>query len=248
MRRHTTVCPGFWEKPSGGEGLLARTAWVHPSPWPAIVYAADDATFSDPHLSGFAVPPGDGGALLWPARIGLTRAREFLLTDRVAIADEAVEIGLINKRPVPAESLDAEVDALVAKLKSYDTFALEDEQEVAQSICAAGSEHRRTRHADRRGELPSVAHSAPPATSSTPRSRRRSDNSMAPAHRAGAIGGRGAVRDPGRPTGRACGPAPRLHDDRAPRVWPRGCACRTSRSPGSDIRSAISALRQPSEA
>jgi enoyl-CoA hydratase len=88
-----------------------------------FVYAADDATFSDPHLSGFAVPPGDGGALLWPARIGLARAREFLLTDRVATADEAVDIGLINKA-VPAESLDAEVDALVEKLKSYDTFAL----------------------------------------------------------------------------------------------------------------------------
>ncbi len=88
-----------------------------------FVYAAEDATFSDPHLSGFGVPPGDGGALLWPARIGLTRAREFLLTDRVATAKEAVEIGLINKA-VPADRLDAEVDALVAKLKSYDPFAL----------------------------------------------------------------------------------------------------------------------------
>ena len=88
-----------------------------------FIYAADDATFSDPHVSGFAVPPGDGGALLWPARIGLTRAREFLLTDRVATAHEAVEIGLINKA-VPADRLDAEVDALVAKLKSYDSFAL----------------------------------------------------------------------------------------------------------------------------
>jgi enoyl-CoA hydratase len=88
-----------------------------------FVYAADDATFSDPHLSGFGVPPGDGGALLWPVRIGLTRAREFLLTDRVATANEAVEIGLINKA-VPANQLDAEVDALVEKLKSYDPLAL----------------------------------------------------------------------------------------------------------------------------
>lgn len=126
MRRHTTVCPGcFCEKPMvakvwapGAHSLGASLALACD-----FVYAADDATFSDPHLSGFAVPPGDGGALLWPARIGLTRAREFLLTDRVATADEAVEIGLINKS-VPAESLDAEVDALVAKLKSYDTFAL----------------------------------------------------------------------------------------------------------------------------
>ena len=88
-----------------------------------FVYAADDATFSDPHLSGFAVPPGDGGVLLWPARIGLTRAREFLLTDKSCTAQEAVDIGLINKA-VPADELDAEVDALVKKLLSYDPFAL----------------------------------------------------------------------------------------------------------------------------
>ena len=107
-----------------------------------FVYAADDATFSDPHLSGFAVPPGDGGALLWPARIGLTRAREFLLTDRVATAKEAVDIGLINKA-VPADQLDAEVDALVAKLKSYDSFALRMSkkwlnQYVQQSMTTVG--------------------------------------------------------------------------------------------------------------
>lgn len=88
-----------------------------------FVYAADDATFSDPHLSGFSVPPGDGGALLWPARIGLTRAKEFLLTDKSCTAQEAVDIGLINKA-VPADELDAEVDALVQKLLSYDPFAL----------------------------------------------------------------------------------------------------------------------------
>jgi enoyl-CoA hydratase len=88
-----------------------------------FVYAADDATFSDPHLSGFAVTPGDGGALFWPARIGLTRAREFLMTDKSCTAAEAVDIGLINKA-VPADALDGEVDALVQKLLSYDPLAL----------------------------------------------------------------------------------------------------------------------------
>ncbi len=88
-----------------------------------FVYAADDATFCDPHLSGFAVPPGDGGALLWPSRIGLTRAREFLMTDKSCTAQEAVDIGLINKA-VPADALDGEVDALVQKLLSFDPFAL----------------------------------------------------------------------------------------------------------------------------
>ena len=88
-----------------------------------FVYAANDATFCDPHLSGFSVVPGDGGALLWPSRIGLTRAREFLLTDKSCTAQEAVDIGLINKA-VPADELDAAVDALVQKLLTYDPIAL----------------------------------------------------------------------------------------------------------------------------
>lgn len=88
-----------------------------------FVYASEDATFSDPHLSGFGVPPGDGGVLLWPARIGFNRAREFLMTDKSCDAQEAVEIGLINKA-VPADQLDAEVDRLVEKLLSYDPLGL----------------------------------------------------------------------------------------------------------------------------
>ncbi|MGA9521193.1 MAG: enoyl-CoA hydratase/isomerase family protein [Myxococcaceae bacterium] len=88
-----------------------------------FVYASDDSTFSDPHLSGFGVPPGDGGALLWPTRIGLSRAREFLMTDRVATAKEAYDIGLINK-VVPRDELDAAVDTLIAKLLSYDPLGL----------------------------------------------------------------------------------------------------------------------------
>lgn len=88
-----------------------------------FVYAAEDATFFDPHLSGFSVVPGDGGALLWPSRIGLTRAREFLMTDKSCTAAEAVDIGLINKC-VPADQLDGEVDALIEKLMSYDRMAL----------------------------------------------------------------------------------------------------------------------------
>jgi enoyl-CoA hydratase len=88
-----------------------------------FIIAADDATFSDPHLSGFGLPPGDGGFVLWPNRIGMTRAKEFLMLDRVATAQEAVEIGLINKA-VPAEDLDAEVDKLLAKLRSFDYSSL----------------------------------------------------------------------------------------------------------------------------
>lgn len=88
-----------------------------------FIIASEDATFSDPHCGGFGVPPGDGGALLWPIRIGLGRAKEFLMTNKSCTAKEAVEIGLIN-RAVPANRLDAEVDAFVAQLLAQPQLGL----------------------------------------------------------------------------------------------------------------------------
>ena len=110
-----------------------------------FVVAADDASFSDPHLSGFGVPPGDGGSLVWPTRIGLGRAREFLLLDRIATAKEALDMGLIN-RCVPADQVDAEVDKMVKNLQSYNPVAtkytkrwLNQYMRHAQNIVGMGS-------------------------------------------------------------------------------------------------------------
>ena len=110
-----------------------------------FVVAAEDASFSDPHLSGFGVPPGDGGSLVWPTRIGLGRAREFLLLDRIATAREALDMGLIN-RCVPADEVDAEVDKIVKKLQSYNPVAtkytkrwLNQYMRHAQNIAGMGS-------------------------------------------------------------------------------------------------------------
>jgi len=57
----------------------------------------------------------DGGAIIWPQRIGLTLAKEFLLTGELLGAQRAADIGLINKC-LPAEELDAAVDELCGKL------------------------------------------------------------------------------------------------------------------------------------
>ncbi len=89
-----------------------------------FVIASEDSTFSDPHCAGFGVPPGDGDALLWPIRIGLTRAKEFLMTAKECTAREAVEIGLIN-RAVPADQVDAEVDKLVERLLAQPQLGLQ---------------------------------------------------------------------------------------------------------------------------
>lgn len=87
-----------------------------------IVYADERAKIGDPHvLIGLAA--GDGGALIWPQRIGLTRAKEFLFTGELIPAPEAARIGLINKA-LPPESLDESIDSLAQKLLGMPQMAL----------------------------------------------------------------------------------------------------------------------------
>jgi enoyl-CoA hydratase len=79
-----------------------------------IIVAVDTAKFGDPHVSAGLVA-GDGGALLWPQAIGFPRAKEALLLGELIPAVRAAEIGLINYA-VPADELDAKVDAIAQKL------------------------------------------------------------------------------------------------------------------------------------
>jgi len=79
-----------------------------------VVFAADTARFGDPH-NKVGLITGDGGQVTWPQMIGFARAKHYLLTGELIPAPEAQAIGLIYKA-VPAETLDAEVDAYVKRL------------------------------------------------------------------------------------------------------------------------------------
>lgn len=79
-----------------------------------VIFAAETARIGDPHV-GLGLVAGDGGAVIWAQRIGLTRAKEYLLTGDLLTATKAAEIGLIN-HAVPLDELDARVDAFCAKL------------------------------------------------------------------------------------------------------------------------------------
>jgi enoyl-CoA hydratase len=87
-----------------------------------IVFAADSAKLGDPHVN-VGLVAGDGGAILWPARIGFARAKEYLLTGDLVPAPKAEQIGLIN-RCVPAAELDASVDAFCQRLLQGSTNAI----------------------------------------------------------------------------------------------------------------------------
>lgn len=87
-----------------------------------VIFAADHAKIGDPHVS-VGLVAGDGGAFIWPQRIGYTLAKEYLLTGDLVPAPRAVEIGLIN-HAVPAAELDAKVDAFCQRLLHGSTNAI----------------------------------------------------------------------------------------------------------------------------
>jgi enoyl-CoA hydratase len=79
-----------------------------------VIFAAENAKIGDPHVA-LGLVAGDGGAAIWPQRIGLGRAKEYLLTGDLLIAKRAEEIGLIN-HCVPAAELDGAVEAFCERL------------------------------------------------------------------------------------------------------------------------------------
>ncbi len=81
-----------------------------------VIFAADHARFGDPHVK-VGLAAGDGGAVIWPQAIGYARAKEYLLTGDLINAKDAAAMGLIN-HAVPADELDARVDAFAKKIGS----------------------------------------------------------------------------------------------------------------------------------
>jgi enoyl-CoA hydratase len=79
-----------------------------------IIIGAEGAKIGDPHV-GLGLVAGDGGAVIWAQRIGLARAKEYLFTGDLITAQQAAEIGLIN-RCVPKDELDSAVDAFCQRL------------------------------------------------------------------------------------------------------------------------------------
>ena len=79
-----------------------------------VIFAAENAKIGDPHVA-LGLVAGDGGAALWPQRIGFGRAKEYLLTGELLTAKKAEEIGLLN-HCLPATELDGAVDAFCERL------------------------------------------------------------------------------------------------------------------------------------
>lgn len=135
-----------------------------------IVIASESAKIGDPHVN-IGLVAGDGGAIVWAARIGAARAKEYLLTGDLITASKAAEIGLIN-RAVPPDALDAEVDAMADKLLGTAQAALRwtkrltnmELRRMAEPIMEAGIawESESVRTADHREAIAAFRDKRPP--------------------------------------------------------------------------------------
>ena len=87
-----------------------------------IVFMADTARIGDPHVAAGLVA-GDGGAILWPALVGLNRAKEYLMTGDLLTGTEAERIGLVN-HVVPAGELEEAAMAMARRLAKGAALAI----------------------------------------------------------------------------------------------------------------------------
>lgn len=88
-----------------------------------LIIASENAKLGDPHVK-VGIVAGDGGAVIWPALIGICRAKEFLMTGDLIGAKDAERIGLIN-RAVPPDRLDQTVKELASRLAYGPALAIQ---------------------------------------------------------------------------------------------------------------------------
>ena len=79
-----------------------------------VIFMADTATISDPHVK-VGIVAGDGGAPIWTLALGPARAKRYLLTGDPVTAAEAERLGLVNA-VVPAERLQEEALGFARRL------------------------------------------------------------------------------------------------------------------------------------
>ena len=84
--------------------------------------AAENATFGQPEVN-LGIIPGTGGSVELPYIVGLAKAKEIIMLGKIYRAEEALEMGLVNK-VVPPASLMNEAKALAKELASKPTGAL----------------------------------------------------------------------------------------------------------------------------
>lgn len=87
-----------------------------------ITVMADTARVGDPHVR-VGLVAGDGGAVVWPLLVGISRAKEFLMRGTLLKGAEAERIGLVN-HVVPRDQVVAKANEIARELADGATWAI----------------------------------------------------------------------------------------------------------------------------
>jgi enoyl-CoA hydratase len=87
-----------------------------------LAVIADTAYISDPHVN-VGLVAGDGGAIIWPVLLGLSRSKQFLFTGDPVSAARAVDWGMAVSQHARADVL-AEAVKLAERLIAQPSYAL----------------------------------------------------------------------------------------------------------------------------
>jgi enoyl-CoA hydratase len=93
-----------------------------------MIIASETAKFGQPEIN-IGVIPGAGGTQRLTLAVGKYRAMEFILTGRMFTAQEALEIGLVNK-VVPVEKLMDEARAIAQEIAKKSPLAIRTAKEA----------------------------------------------------------------------------------------------------------------------
>jgi enoyl-CoA hydratase/carnithine racemase len=88
-----------------------------------VTVAAHDARIGDTHVSRVGLVAGDGGAVIWPLLVGISKAKEFLMRGTLLSGKEAERIGLVNHAAERTEVLD-KARAIAAELAEGPSWAI----------------------------------------------------------------------------------------------------------------------------
>lgn len=88
-----------------------------------VTVAAEDAVIGDTHVNRVGLVAGDGGTVIWPLLVGVSRAKEYLMRGTLLSGIEAERIGLVN-HVAPAHEVMAKAMAIAAELAHGPTWAI----------------------------------------------------------------------------------------------------------------------------
>ena len=97
------------------------------------IVASRHATLLDSHVN-VGLVAGDGGCLLWPAAVGMLRARRHLLTGDPLDAETAFRIGLVTDLVDAPEDVLPAARSLAARIASLPPLAVQGTKQVLNAI------------------------------------------------------------------------------------------------------------------